>query len=526
MYKKYLSILKTSGSSLSSAYALFFIIILASLLEIFGLILVIPYIDYMNDVEKFNNIILNNKFFYFLQIPFDNYRVNITLLFIFYFLLKNSLLTLILFTQSNIIQKIHARIAFSVYSKYIDLPYEKLLNYKSSELIRYSTYDLNMVSEGLKYTAFLISEFILLIGISIFFLMYSPIVVIVILIMLIPIFLIFKSLKLRIIQWGKMLQVSENIIIKDIQETVGGIVEIFLSSSSHFFREKYMLNLDKKAKFKRNREFILESPKYIIEIVMIATGSTILLIFSFQSNIASNLPMIAFIGAVIVRLLPMSNRILASINQLRSITPSLNKIYEKTIDIEINNSNNLENTGEIVKFNKQGFKKITLKNISYNYELGTSPIIDNLTLEIKSGEFIGIVGKSGAGKSTIINMILGLLEPKKGSIKVNEIDLKNIKNIWMDKIGYVQQSLFLRDCSIEENIAYGIKKKDINKDQIKYAIKVAKLDSWILSLPNGLETLVGERGLNISGGQKQRIAIARALYSSPSILILDEGTSR
>lgn len=523
MYKKYLQIISSSGTNISHIFFLFSILVITSFLEILGLLLVIPYIDLMMDSNEIYDLLDRFTLLKFLEYPFQNYRINLTSWFILYFIIKNIALTSILFFQSQIIQNIHAKIALRLYEKFLTSPYEKLLNYKSSELIRYSTYDLNMVSEGLKYAAFLLSELLLLFGVVILFILLSPISILIVVIMLIPIAIIFYFIKGKIISWGKLLQKYENIIIKDLQETVGGIIEILLSSSN-YFKENYKTNLTKKAELRRNREFILESPRYLIELIMISSGATILLTISYGSNIAENLSIIAFIGAVIVRLLPMTNRILLSINQLRSISPSVEIIFNNTFDNELKKIDQTKNL-EKNKLQIDKFISLDLKNVTYSYTNNKFPTVKNVNFSLKFGELIGITGKSGSGKSTLVNLILGFLTPDNGTIKINEQNIQLFKSEWMKKVGYVQQNVFLRDVSIEENIAYGLNKNEIDKELINKVIKITSLNSWIDDLPDGINTIVGERGLNISGGQRQRIAIARSLYSNPSILILDEATS-
>jgi ABC-type bacteriocin/lantibiotic exporter with double-glycine peptidase domain len=170
-------------------------------------------------------------------------------------------------------------------------------------------------------------------------------------------------------------------------------------------------------------------------------------------------------------------------------------------------------------------KKIQINSIKFSYDDKKDSCLDNLNLNIHTNSIIGITGKSGSGKSTLIDIIMGLKYPNSGIVKINNHNLLDINDSWRKTIGYVQQDVFLLDDSIRSNIAFGVEEKKINKKIIINLIKKTQLESFIKSLPDGIDTKVGERGARISGGQKQRIAIARALYHSPKILILDEATN-
>ena len=207
-----------------------------------------------------------------------------------------------------------------------------------------------------------------------------------------------------------------------------------------------------------------------------------------------------------------------SIQQVRYGKISLD-IYLKELELTDTFTKNSEN----VELNFKN--EIHLQNISYSYPKSKSESVKNINLKIKKGELLGIVGKSGSGKTTIIDIILGLLYPTTGTISIdkNLIDTRNL--IWRSLFGYVQQDIFLIDDSLKKNIALGVAEEEINYQNLQYAINSAQLSNFVDSLPLKVETNVGEKGVKISGGQRQRIAIARALYFRPSVLILDEATS-
>jgi ABC-type multidrug transport system fused ATPase/permease subunit len=163
--------------------------------------------------------------------------------------------------------------------------------------------------------------------------------------------------------------------------------------------------------------------------------------------------------------------------------------------------------------------------VTFKYENALKYALNNISIEIKKGEIIGLIGSSGSGKSTIVDLILGLLVPTEGKITVDDVDIRKGIRSWRSNVGYVPQTIYLTDDTIINNIAFGIDEKNIDLDQVTRVLKASSLDEFINSLPLGLYTMVGERGVRLSGGQKQRIGIARALYNNPSILLLDEATS-
>jgi ABC-type bacteriocin/lantibiotic exporter with double-glycine peptidase domain len=227
--------------------------------------------------------------------------------------------------------------------------------------------------------------------------------------------------------------------------------------------------------------------------------------------------------AATFRLLPSINKILNLVNRIRFSISTVKSLLNEIKKIEANRYNEIINIKIKRKINI--IKKIEIKNLKFSYDNKKNYCLDSLNLNIYNNSLIGITGKSGSGKSTLIDIIMGLKLPNDGFVKINNYDLLDISGNWRRMIGYVQQDVFLLDDSIKSNIAFGVQENYINKKKISHLIKKTQLENFITSLPEGIDTKVGERGARISGGQKQRIAIARALYSSPKILILDEATN-
>ena len=225
--------------------------------------------------------------------------------------------------------------------------------------------------------------------------------------------------------------------------------------------------------------------------------------------------------AVTLRIIPSINRIISSIQNMRFHIPSVEIIYDEFRNLNQYPFSNKKKDKEI-KF--ENF--IDLKNLTFRYKKAGKIILDKITLKINKGSTIGIIGKSGEGKSTLANIIIGLFNPSDGNIKVDRrlINNSNIKS-WQENIGYVPQEIFLTDDTIINNIAFGVSEDEVSLNNVLTSVEESQLMSFIDSLLNGLNTKVGERGVQLSGGQRQRIGIARALYNEPDILVLDEATS-
>ena len=246
----------------------------------------------------------------------------------------------------------------------------------------------------------------------------------------------------------------------------------------------------------------------------------ILYLIANVGNFINAIPIISLYVFAGYRLIPAFQKIYSSITQLRYSTTPINKLYEDFSQLE-----KKKLTDSLDKFDLN--KKISLKDIVFFYPGASKPLFNGVNLDISAGDSVGIIGSSGSGKTTIVDIILGLLQPQRGSLEIDnkKMNINNISN-WQKYVGYVPQNIFLLDDSISNNIALGIEKKKIDQKAIESAAKLADLHNFVINdLPNKYETIIGESGTRLSGGQCQRIGIARALYHQPSVLILDEATS-
>ena len=323
----------------------------------------------------------------------------------------------------------------------------------------------------------------------------------------------------RLLRWGDARQFYEGQRIQHLQQGLGGAKEVKLLGREENFINQYAIHNSGSARMSKHENVLQALPRLWLELLAIV-GLAILVI-SMLSNGKSTetlIPIIGLFAAAAFRMMPSVNRILVSIQGLRYNLPVISSLYKE--------AQLVNKTSDSTSVNCLSFKhEIHLKSVGYSYEGVDYDAISNINLIIPRGKSVGIIGESGAGKSTLVDVILGLLTPTKGTVEVDGIDVQFNLRGWQNHIGYVSQTIYLTDDTLRCNIAFGLEKKDINDKAIKAAINASQLQDFVDSLPDGLDTMVGERGVRISGGQRQRIGIARALYHNPSVLVLDEATS-
>jgi ABC-type multidrug transport system fused ATPase/permease subunit len=266
---------------------------------------------------------------------------------------------------------------------------------------------------------------------------------------------------------------------------------------------------------------ISQLPRYILEIIAFG-GILIILTYIVAQTGSFNkaLPIVSLYVFVGYRIMPAVQQIYASLANLAFVGPSLDKLYNDFRDLKPLNENQNQ---DVINLDKE----ITLKNVYYNYPSASRTALKNINLIIPAKSIIGLVGATGCGKTTTVDIILGLLEPQKGTLEVDGkvITKKNLRS-WQRSIGYVPQHIYLSDDTVAANIAFGVDPKNVNQDMIEKVAMIANLHDFIIDeLPKQYQTTIGERGVRLSGGQRQRIGIARALYHNPKVLILDEATS-
>ena len=322
----------------------------------------------------------------------------------------------------------------------------------------------------------------------------------------------------RIETWGKAQNFHKRMLLQHLQQGFGGVKDVKILGTEEYFVTQYGENLQKNSEVIRRFSIAQILPRFGLEILTIiglaVLVSTMVLL---DSELAEILPVLGLFGAAAFRLLPAVNRLINNFQIINVSRPQVDEVFD---DLDLPEQSNQENSDRSVLRNG-----ITVDDISFSYSESLKDAVFEVSVKIGRGEAVGFIGPSGSGKSTLIDILLGLLEPKSGKVLVDGRDIYDDLRGWQDQIGYVPQSIFLTDDTLRRNVAFGLPKDKIDDDAVKAAIRSAQLEEFVASLPDGMETVVGERGVRLSGGQRQRIGIARALYNNPDVLVLDEATS-
>jgi ATP-binding cassette, subfamily B, bacterial PglK len=499
--------------------SLVFFVFIGSLLEILSIASIIPFVSVLIDPMILKNINLISFVYENNFLDENNITFHVTFFFVSSLIIANIFKIFVLYFNHFVSRNFSVSIAKQIYSKLIYLDYQKIISSKSSFYINTVGEKINQFT-GLVYTiiAFFVG-IINLISIIIFFLIVNTKITFLILLSFPLIYLLISlTTKKILINKGRETADAINKKYEILQETFGGMAQIKINNLYEFFIKIFEKN---EFKFRRSEiiaNTIIVLPKFIIETL----GITILAItcyFLFTNSIIEHSKLITSIAVVAFaaqRVLPIFSTCYQSLLNIISN-------FYITKDIESLLKNNF-----VLKFGNKSLdfkKKLQLVDVSFKYSLREESVFSNINLEILKGKHIGIVGNTGTGKTSLVNLILGLLYPNSGQILIdgNELNQENMIS-WQKYISYVPQDIFLNDTSIKNNITFNLS-NNIDQAKLEEAIKVAQLEEFVNSLSQGTETIVGEKGLQISGGQKQRIGIARALYSNTEILILDEATS-
>lgn len=442
------------------------------------------------------------------------------------FTIKNIFLFFQILYQGTFVFSAQREVAANLFRNYLSKPYSFHLQTNSSVLIRNLTTEINSFCQYVLMPILnLTSEVLVVLALLILLLFVEPIPTLCLGLCLIGIASIFyRFTNSKVARWGKVRQVADEEKIKCLQQGFGGIKQIMLGQNLDYFlrifqRPNIVSGLMTK------KEYIFQYlPKQFIEILAISglVGVCLFMVLQERSGLEV-MAMLSLLATAGFRLIPSFSRILRNLQSIRFGWASVDVLTEEFGEVE--NRDKIHFKEEVV--GPSSFTdNFSLKNIAFSYGQKTEELLSDLNFEVKRGECIGIVGESGVGKSTLTNLLLGLVSPSSGIMEVDgcRIKAENIR-FWQQMIGYVPQEIYLLDDTIEHNIAFGINEAVIDHSQVREVVEKAGIPKFISSLDEGLNTKIGERGVRLSGGQRQRIGIARALYQNPQVLILDESTS-
>ena len=336
--------------------------------------------------------------------------------------------------------------------------------------------------------------------------------------------MIAKVVKPRLQRQGIIFQKHAAATNKWLIQAINGMKEIKVTGKEDFFEKNYNKSGIKMIKAERYNTILQNTPRLIIEMSSVCSMLIVIGIMVYRGQEMKTLiPALGAFAMAAVKLMPSANRITTAVNAVAFQEPALDKLLE---NLEV-----LEKSAEYEELESKNSgklaleKEIVLSDITYAYPQGEAKVLDHAAMRIPVGKSVGIVGTSGAGKTTVVDILLGLLNPQEGQVLSDGTDVKTAYRDWLSHIGYIPQMIFMLDGSIRDNVAFGCEKGEQKDVKVWEALEEAQLAEYVRGLPERLDAQIGERGIRLSGGQRQRIGIARALYSNPELLIFDEATS-
>ncbi|WP_337622769.1 ABC transporter ATP-binding protein [Gallintestinimicrobium sp.] len=419
---------------------------------------------------------------------------------------------------------VQQKLSTRLLTTYLAEPYTFHLNKNIAELQRSMQEDTTMFTQVLMHTLQLIAEVVVCVVLGVYLFSVSNSITVVIVGLLILCVILFTKLTKRFTEeLGKQGQIYKGKLYQWVNQSLGGVKEVKVLNREEFFTSSYKKYYRLYIKGVRINRLLSITPKYMVEAVCM-TGLLIAIIIKLNfghGELENFIPQLATFAVAAFRLLPSVGRINEHVNNILYAVPSVDLIYGDLKGIEDYQEEKGEEEGREWNFERA----ISAKHVTYAYPNTDTNVLEDANCVIPKGKTVAFIGSSGAGKTTMADIILGLLAPQRGKILVDDIDVFKNLTMWHHQIGYIPQVIYLSDDTIRNNIAFGIHEDQIDEEAVRTALKKAQLAEFVDTLPDGLDTIVGDRGVRLSGGQRQRIGIARALYHDPEILVLDEATS-
>lgn len=506
---------------------LMMLILIGTILETLGVTVIVPFIETIMYPQK----VMGNEY---VQLISKNLNIRSAEQFIILmagflivvYICKNLYLICMYGVQFRFVYKNQRRLSNDLITCYLNQPYAFHLKHNSAELQNNIYNEVESFFNTVLYMINVITDATVCIALIIVLFVTDKSITIGVAVLLSVFILVFyRRFRKEIYRLGIERKQGSEDSFKAIQHSLGGIKEIKILGRETYFQKRYDEAYYKFVEAKRKVNTYSMSPKPLMESICVA-GLLIVVSLKIYSGVDIEyfIPTLSVFALAVIRILPSTSRLASNINNVLFGMASINAVYEDFNEMKALNQNEAE-----VDKNEDSrvylTKNIKVEKLNFAYEGSQGNVLENVSLTIPKNKSVAFVGPSGAGKTTLVDIILGVLDYQSGSIQIDNTELKECKTGWQKKIGYIPQNIYILDESIKRNIAFAVDECEIDEERMWSAIEQAQLNEFIQSLPDGIDTEIGERGARISGGQRQRIGIARALYHNPDVLVLDEATS-
>ncbi|WP_251549852.1 ABC transporter ATP-binding protein [Neobacillus muris] len=511
---------------------IFAMMIVAALFETIGIGLIIPIVGILTNPKIIHEQPVLSFIYRMFNFPSTSIFIVFSVIFLLLvFVLKNLYLFFYNFVQMKVNLNQKVKLSSRLFKEYLTKPFTFHIQRNSAQLLRNVNNEVSRVFNGLVIAGFqLFTELLAITFILVLLLTQAPLATMTATILLGgSVLLFFKFFRKKINYLGKEQQKVSSEMIKWVNQGLGASKEVIVSGKEDFFIKAYTRQSQISANNSRYMSMLDLLPRLFIETLMVTVVLVTMLIIVFEGlNTTQLVSTMALFAMAAFRLMPSINRVIGLITTIRYSKPALVVVYEDLFENKGTAlyKGNTRLGAKLLDTNRRVFTdSIKLQGVSFRYPNQREYSVADVSLTIPIGQSVAIIGESGAGKTTLVDIILGLFQPENGCVLVDGKNLFEQKAMWQRKIGYIPQTIYLSDDTIRSNVAFGIEEGKIDDDEVWRALEQAQLKDFVESLPDLLETKVGERGVRLSGGQRQRIGIARALYHNPEILFMDEATS-
>ncbi|MBI4969579.1 MAG: ABC transporter ATP-binding protein [Rhodospirillales bacterium] len=505
---------------------LFVMMMLGGVLEMLGIGLFLPFMLILFDPQRLASLPLPNALGSWLAtIDASHLVMGFGVGMFLLYLVKNIVLALLAWLGFRFTFRGEAALQRHLLETYLALPYVVLLRRNSSEFVRTIMNSTRAAFKGVLTSALaLLQECILALAALFALVLILPIGgLIAALVGATLVAGLYLPLQRLFGQGGAEVQHHYAHMYRWIVQALGAVKELKILGRETYFLARFSGESQSLANAFVRLQILTQLPRYLTELIVLGALTLTVMVLSVEpGGVVQALPMLGVFAAAALRLLPSTNRIIQQLNNIREGAAAVKIVHD---DLTALPRFRVERAGSSSHAPIALTRQLAIEDVSLRHVGAERNSIEDVSLNVQFGEVLALVGVSGAGKTTLVDVVLGLLQPSRGCVKVDGTDIRVNLRSWQDRLGYVPQAIYLLDDTVRRNIAFGIPDDQVDEAALAHAITVARLGSVVAELPNGLETPLGENGVRLSGGQRQRIGIARALYHSPDLLVFDEATS-